>query len=114
MAQMIQRGNELIRINTQKNIIEYSTNSGRSWHTRFSGSNTGNFLDLFDYGSEILSCTSKGVFYTTNEGRSWHSRCTNSSYGSFLQLSSDGQNILATTSMGLYYSNNGGRSWHRR
>lgn len=114
MAQMIQRGKELIRINTQKNSIEYSTNAGRSWHSRFSSSSAGIFLDLFDFGSEILSCTSKGIFYSTNEGRSWHGRYTSSSCGSFLQLSSDGQNILATTSKGLYYSNNGGRSWHRR
>ena len=34
MAQMIQRGYELIRINTLKNTIEYSKNGGRSWHHR--------------------------------------------------------------------------------
>ena len=33
MAQMILHGRELIRINTQKNYIEFSTNDGRSWHT---------------------------------------------------------------------------------
>jgi hypothetical protein len=30
MAQMIQRGSELIRINTQKNDIEYSKDGGRT------------------------------------------------------------------------------------
>ena len=114
MAQMIQRGKELIRINTPKNVLEYSTDGGRCWHRRFSGGNTGQFVDLFDYGSEILSCTSKGLYYSKDDGRSWHGRYLSSSYGSFLQLSSDGQNILATTSKGLYYSKDGGRSWHRR
>ena len=52
MAQMILHGRELIRINTQKNYIEYSTNDGRSWHTRYTGTHAGNFIDLLDYGSE--------------------------------------------------------------
>jgi hypothetical protein len=30
MAQMIQRGSELLRINTQKNEIEYSKDGGRT------------------------------------------------------------------------------------
>ena len=34
MAQMIQRGSELLRINTQKNDIEYSKDGGRTWHHR--------------------------------------------------------------------------------
>lgn len=62
MAQMILHGRELIRINTQKNYIEYSTNDGRSWHTRYTGTHAGNFIDLIDYGSEIIACTSKGIF----------------------------------------------------
>lgn len=59
---MILHGRELIRINTQKNYIEYSTNDGRSWHTRYTGTHAGNFIDLIDYGSEIIACTSKGIF----------------------------------------------------
>ena len=86
MAQMIQRGSELLRINTQKNDIEYSKDGGRTWHRRYTGSNAGTY----------------------------HSRYTGSSYGSFIQLASDGQNILATTSKGLYYSKDSGRTWHRR
>ena len=49
-------------INIQKNTIEVSTNSGRTWNTRFSGTNAGKFIDLLAYGNEILACTSKGVF----------------------------------------------------
>ena len=114
MAQMIQRGSELIRINTQKNTIEYSKDGGRNWHSRCLGSNAGIYVDLFNLGAEILACTSKGMYYSKDDGRTWHSRYTSSSYGSFIQLASDGQNILATTSKGLYYSKDSGRTWHRR
>jgi len=114
MAQMIQRGSELLRINTQKNYIEYSTNDGRSWHTRYTGTHAGNFIDLLDYGSEIIACTSKGIFNSTNGGGNWHSRYTGNLAGSFIQIVADGRDILATTTKGLYYSNNGGLSWHRR
>ena len=75
MGQMIQRGKELIRINpTNKQKIEYSTNNGSSWHTRYSGSSAGDFNDLNDNGREILGMTSKGLYYSTNEGSSWHRR----------------------------------------
>ena len=68
MAQMILHGRELIRINTQKNYIEYSTNDGRSWHTQYTGTHAGNFIDLLDYGSEIIACTSKGIYFSMNKG----------------------------------------------
>lgn len=68
MAQMILHGRELIRINTQKNYIEYSTNDVRSWHTRYTGTHAGNFIDLLDYGSEIIACTSKGIYFSMNKG----------------------------------------------
>jgi hypothetical protein len=72
MAQMIQRGKELIRISpSNKQKIEYSTNEGRSWITRFSGSTYGDFNELTDTGKEILGTTPKGLYYSTNEGRSW-------------------------------------------
>ena len=114
MAQMIQRGKEWIRINTIKNAIESSKDGGRSWHIRFASSIAGSFVDLFDNGSEILGCTSRGIYVSKDEGHSWHSRYTSSLFGSFVQLASDGQNILATTSKGLYYSKDSGRTWHRR
>ena len=114
MAQMILHGRELIRINTHKNNIEFSTNNGLSWHPRYSGSYSGSFIDLIDYGSEIIACTSKGIYISTNKGFSWHPRYTGSSAGAFIQLASDGKNLLATTSKGLYYSSNKGISWFRR
>lgn len=113
MAQIIQYGSELIRINTQKNTIESSKDGGRSWHNRFTSSLAGCFNDLFDNDTEILACTSKGIFASTDEGHSWHNRCTNSAFGEFLQLSTNGKYLLATTSKGLYSSKDDGHSWHR-
>lgn len=114
MAQLINYGREMLRINTQKHTIEYSTNDGRSWNSRYTSSSAGIFYDLFQFGSELLACTSKGIYYSTNEGRSWNSRYTGSSAGTFQQLSTDGHYLLATTSKGLYYSSNEGRSWNKR
>lgn len=111
---MIMYGRELIRINTQKNYIEYSTKDGRSWHTRYTGTHAGTFIDLIDYGSEIITCTSRGIFASTNGGSNWSSRYSGNLAGSFIQLVADGRNILATTTKGLYYSNNGGLSWHKK
>jgi hypothetical protein len=72
---MINKGKELIRVNpSYKNKIEYSTNDGRSWNTRYSGSSCGDFNDLTDNGKEILASTSKGLYYSTNDGRSWNKR----------------------------------------
>ena len=114
MAQLIQRGSELLRINTQKNDIEYSKDGGRTWHRRYTGSNAGTYVDLFNLESEILACTSKGIYYSNDDGRNWHSRFMGSSAGSFSQLMVDGGRVLATTSKGLFYSTDGGRNWHRR
>jgi hypothetical protein len=75
MAQMILKGKEIIRIHPANNQkVEYSSNDGRTWHTRFSGSMYGQFNDLTDNGKEILAVTSKGLYYSTNEGRTWHKR----------------------------------------
>ena len=51
MSEMLNRGKELIRISDKnKAQLQYSTNSGRSWMIRFSGSSyVGNFRDLTDY-----------------------------------------------------------------
>lgn len=75
MSQMINRGQELIRISPQSATkIEYSTNGGRTWVTRFSTSSYGDFKDLIDNGREILAQTSKGLYCSTNEGRTWFKR----------------------------------------
>ncbi len=75
MSLMIKREKELIRIcPKQATKIEYSTNDGKSWLTRYSGPAYGNFSDLTDNGKEILAMTSKGLHYSTNEGKSWFKR----------------------------------------
>ena len=114
MAQIIQRGLELIRINTLKNTIEFSTNGGSTWKFRYGGAGTGNIYDLLDYGSEILACTSKGIYFSTNNGQSWHVRYMGAYCDILRQLISDGSNILSNTSKGLFISTDGGRSWRRK
>jgi len=112
---MIDWGDELIRISPKDEChLEYSSNDGRSWHTRYTGSSAGEFRDLLGYGDEIIAATDKGIYYSSNDGRSWHSRYTGNSAGEFEELSDNGDEILATTDKGLYYSKNEGRSWHRR
>ena len=75
MAEIINKGNELIRINpTKRNKLEYSKNDGRSWSTRYSGTSCGDFSDLTDNGKEILGITFKGLYYSRNDGRSWSKR----------------------------------------
>ncbi|WP_281323887.1 hypothetical protein [Flavobacterium sp. IMCC34518] len=75
MGLMISRGKELIRINpANRQKLEYSTNEGRSWMLRHSGSSNGDFIELNDNGKEILATTTKGVYYSTNDGRSWMRR----------------------------------------
>ena len=115
MPQIVNLGRELLRINMQKNSVEYSQNGGRSWVMRCCNGSYGTFMDLLVYGREILACTSKGLYVSTNDGRSFAPRCTNtSSYGDFLNLQDAGTELLANTSKGLYYSRNEGRSWVRR
>ena len=115
MPQLINLGNELLRINTAKNTIEYSQIGGRSWVTRCNSTSYGTFIDLLQVGREILACTSKGLYASQNDGRSFSPRCTNtSSYGDFLNLQENGNELLANTSKGLYYSRNEGRSWVKR
>jgi hypothetical protein len=76
MGQMINIGDELIRINPKDSgKLEYSKNDGKNWHLCYSGSsNTGDFEDLTDNGDEILATTSKGLYYSKNDGRTWVKR----------------------------------------
>ncbi len=73
MPIIINRGKEMLRISPKDSKkIEYSTNQGRSWMVRYSGSSTtGSFSDLMDSGKEIIGTTDKGLFYSTSDGRSW-------------------------------------------
>ena len=74
MGQIVNFGREMIRINSEKNRIEYSTNGGNSWHSRFTGSVAGEFENITVQGNELLAQTSKGLYYSKNGGSSWHRR----------------------------------------
>lgn len=114
-TRMVQTSNEIVRINPQKaNQIDYSTNGGRTWITRYSGTSSGEFIDMVIYNNELIAITSKGVYYSTNSGRTWMSRYTGTSCGKFLSLMDNGKELLAQTEKGLYYSTNSGRTWMRR
>ena len=114
MPQMINVGNEILRINPAKNTIEYSTNQGRTWANRYTSSYYGAFIDLLQYGAEVLAVTTKGVMYSTNQGRTWAARYIGSSYGDFQNIMDGGRELLANTSKGLFFSTNAGRTWARR
>jgi len=114
MPKLITCGNELIRINPAGNKIEYSVTAGRSWSTRYVGSSCGTFIDLLEYGRELIALTSKGVYYSVTQGRTWSSRYISTSFGEFQSLADGGRELLLQTSKGLYYSVTAGRSWSRR
>ena len=114
-TRMVQVANEIVRINPQKaNQIDYSTNGGRTWMSRYSGSSCGEFIDLVHYNNELIAITTKGIYYSTNSGRTWMSRYTGTSCGKFLSLMDNGKELLAQTEKGLYYSTNSGRTWIKR
>ena len=98
MPLLVPYGNELIRINTANNRIEYST-----------------FRDPIPYGGKLLALTDKGVYYSTNKGASWIAKYTGQYAKTFAALQDSGRELLATTTDGhLYYSTNEGASWIRR
>lgn len=107
-------GNELIRINPSNNRIEASSNQGRTWTPRYSGSYFGTFTSLLALNGNLLATTTKGVAASNNAGRSWSFRCTSSSYGEFQSLSAANGELLAVTSKGLYASKDSGRTWVKR
>ena len=113
MPAIITYGNELLRIGA-KNRIERSTDGGRNWSVRYTGTSCGEFRDLLPYGGEILAVTSKGIYRSADEGRNWSSRYMSSSCGEFLSLTDNGGEVLATTTKGLYRSKDGGRNWSKK
>ena len=114
-TRMVQTSNEIVRINPQKaNQIDYSTNGGRTWITRYSGTSSGEFIDMVIYNNELIAITSKGVYYSTSSGRTWINRYSGTSCGKFLSLMNNGNELLAQTDKGLYYSTNSGRTWIKR
>lgn len=114
MPQIITYGSALLRINTQKNSIEYSTNGGSTWIPRYTSSSSGTFRDLLLFGNEVIACTSKGIYYSTNGGSTWIPRYTSPSCGDFQSLATDGPRLLVTTTKGLYYSTNRGSTWIKK
>lgn len=114
MGQIVNFGREMIRINSEKNRIEYSTNGGSSWHPRYSGSTPGEFYSLCAFGKELLACTSKGVYFSKNAGGAWYARYKGPMAGEFEEIIVQGNELLTKTDKGLYYSKNDGSSWHRR
>ncbi len=71
MATIINTGKELIRINSEKQRLEYSKNDGKTWLSRYTGSSYGDFQTIQENGTELLATTSKGLYYSKNEGRTW-------------------------------------------
>ena len=114
-TRMVQTSNEIVRINPQKaNQIDYSTNGGRTWISRYTGTSCGDFIDMVIYNDELIAITSKGVYYSTSSGRTWINRYSGTSCGKFLSLMNNGKELLAQTDKGLYYSTNSGRTWIKR
>ena len=114
-TRMVQTSNEIVRINPQKaNQIDYSTNGGRTWISRYTGTSCGEFIDMVIYNDELIAITSKGVYFSTSSGRTWINRYSGTSCGKFLSLMNNGKELLAQTDKGLYYSTNSGRTWIKR
>lgn len=105
MPQLVPHGSELLRINVQKNSIEYSSNGGRTWLNRFCMSSV---------GTDVFAATSKGLYWSRNGGATWVTRYNNSAVGEFQTLATDGAVLLAGTSKGLFASRNQGMTWERR
>ena len=114
-TRMVQTSNEIVRINPQKaNQIDYSTNGGRTWISRYTGTSCGDFIDMVIYNDELIAITSKGVYYSTSSGRTWINRYSGTSCGKFLSLMNNGKELLAQTDKGLYYWTDSGRTWIKR
>lgn len=114
MPQIVTFGKEMLRINPQKNTIEYSTSGGRIWQTRFCMNSVGTFKDLLVMGTDIFAITTKGLYWSHNSGATWLTRYNNSGVGEFISLATDGVDLIATTTKGLYTSRTQGLSWERR
>lgn len=102
MPQIVTCGSEFLRINAQKNSIEYSSNGGRTWHNRFCMSSVGTFRDLLVLGADLFAATSKGLYWSRNGGATWVTRYNNSAVGEFQTLATDGAVLLAGTSKGAF------------
>ncbi|WP_428063864.1 hypothetical protein [Candidatus Avelusimicrobium fimicolum] len=72
MSQIVQVGNEILRISPKNPChIEYSYNGGRSWLSRYIGTVAGPFKDLQTVGTQLVALSAKGIFYSKDQGRTW-------------------------------------------
>ena len=110
MPQIVTIGNTLMRVNTQKNMLEVSVTGGRTWNPRFRSTSHGTLRDLLYYKGSVDMCCDRGVFVSSTEGKTFNPRYTGSGCGQFLNLQDNGREIIATTSNGLYRSENEGSS----
>lgn len=113
MAQLLEYGREMLRINTANNSIEYSRD-GRNWTRRYSSQYYGAFYDLCLVGSDVYAATEKGVIYSHDGGRNWANKYTGTSYGTFHSLMLHGTEIWAQTTKGTYVSKDNGRNWMKK
>ena len=113
MAQLLQYGAEMLRINPSNNAIEYSRD-GRNWTRRFSSQCYGTFFDLCLVGPDVYAATQKGVFFSHDGGRNWTGKYIGPSYGTFQTLMLRGTELWAQTTKGTYVSKDGGRNWMKR
>jgi len=113
LSLLVSFNGEMVRYNPSNSRIEYSSNQGRSWYSRYTGSSIGQVKSMIAYGNELILCSDRGVFYSSNSGRSWYSR--SASHKDFIDIADAGKELLATTADGhLYYSTNSGRTWFKR
>lgn len=113
MAQLLQYGAEMLRINPSNNSIEYSRD-GRNWTRKFSSQYYGTFYDLCLVGSDVYAATQKGVIFSHDGGRNWTGKYTGTTYGTFQSLMLRGTELWAQTTKGTYVSKDGGRNWMKR
>ena len=113
MPQMIDSGKEMLRINPQTNVIEYSRDS-RNWVRRCSSKAYGTFKDLCLFGPYVYAVTSKGICFSRDNGTNWTSKCVSRAYGEFQTLMAQGTELYAQTTKGLYMSKDNGTNWIRK
>ncbi len=112
---MIVVGHELIRIN-KRNGIEFSSNAGLNWTQRYRGNlQTGAFISIMEFDSDLYACTSNGVFVSSNKGLTWLKKsAATATTGDFRTIVSYRGELIAHTSKGVFYSRDRGITWIKR
>ncbi|MDR3048341.1 MAG: hypothetical protein LBV16_00625 [Elusimicrobiota bacterium] len=107
---MVKFGKELLRIDpTNKQNLQYSTDDGKSWNTRFYSSSYGNFRALLSYKYYVFLVAGGGVYRSSDHGISWD-ECEVVSKVEFREW----LRIDPTNEQNLQYSTNDGESWETR